>query len=109
MGQKYVYSNTILYTVSLLLAHLVCKEAIKGKVVPVHAMKVHRGRRGTAPLILNLCAHVKCTSQSLSHGGKNPCYPWNRSASDSKSWSGCFCKRDKSLAHARNSTIQPVA
>jgi hypothetical protein len=27
----------------------------KGKAVPVHTMKVHRWRRGTAPLIHNLC------------------------------------------------------
>jgi len=25
----------------------------KGKVVPVHAMKTYRGRRGTAPFIVN--------------------------------------------------------
>jgi hypothetical protein len=79
---------------------IICEEAIKGKVVPVYAMKAHRGRRGTAALILNLCAYVNFTSQLLFHRGKNPRYPWNRSVSDSKSWPGCFWKRGKCLAHA---------
>jgi hypothetical protein len=29
---------------------------IKGKFVSVYAIKPHRGSRGTAPVILNLCA-----------------------------------------------------
>jgi hypothetical protein len=29
-------------------------DVVKGKVLPVHAMKAYRGRRGIAPLILIL-------------------------------------------------------
>jgi len=55
------------YCIIIIIIIIICKEAKKGKVLPVHAMKVYRGRKGTASLIPKPCADVNFTSQSLSH------------------------------------------
>ena len=58
-------NKTIIIIIIIII--IICKEAIKSKVFPIHAMKVYMGRRGTAPLILNLWGDVNFTSHSLSH------------------------------------------
>jgi len=64
-----------------------------GKVVPFHAMKAYRGRRGIAPLIFNLS--LDGGERLTSHLGhftprKEARYPLNRRLGGPWSWSGHF-------------------
>jgi len=64
---------------------------VKGNGVPVYAMKAYRGRRGIAPLILNLSVDGgKWLSSHLGHftPRKEPWYPLNRRLGGPWSWSG---------------------
>ena len=55
------------------LHHLKNLKYYKCKILPVHSMKAHKGRRGTAPLILNLS--TRCWVVNIIPW---PLYPWER-------------------------------
>jgi len=48
--------------------------AVKGKVVPVHAMKTYRSSSSIAPLTLNLSSRWRCVVNITLW----PLYPWER-------------------------------
>jgi hypothetical protein len=61
----------------------------------------HRGSRGTAPLILSCDSRWRWIVNFmpwLLYPGKEHQHPSNRRLGRPQSWSGCFWKREKSLA-----------
>lgn len=60
------------------VAHTAEAVLAKGKVIPLHAPKAYTGRRGTAPLILNIGARrrsvVNITPQPLYHRERKPAH-----------------------------------
>jgi hypothetical protein len=94
---------------------LLCTALHKGKV-----MKVYRGIRGTAPLILNHGTRwrrvVRFTPQPLFLQGKNPCYPLSRRLGGHESLFGHFGEErnllsvpgvEPCIAHINLNSIQP--
>jgi hypothetical protein len=83
---------------------------MKGRVLPVHAMKSYRGFGGTAPPILNL--GTRCDDCSTSRpgrfiSGREPWCPLNRRPGWPHSLSGPFEKQKKFFAHAGNRSLNP--
>jgi hypothetical protein len=74
------------------------RHELKGKVVPVHAMKAYGWSRGIAPLILNLGTRWRCvvnfTPRSL-YPGKEPRYPLNKRQGGPQCLSGGFLDKRK--------------
>jgi hypothetical protein len=67
----------------------------------------HMGKWRYTPLIFNLCTRCSFTPQPLYPLGKRPWYPLNRRMGVFQHHSGCFGKREKSLATATNQTTIP--
>ena len=72
-------------------------------MLPVHAMKVYRGRKSTASLILKPCADINFTSQPLSHRVKKaPITPGRGVQVTPRAGLDVLGKEKKYLPHARN-------
>ena len=71
----------------------------KGKVVPVHSIKAYRGRRGIAPLILNIGTKWKSSTSRPGRftTGKQPQYSLNRTLDGHQRPFGLLEKRKVSL------------
>jgi hypothetical protein len=105
---------TACFTVTYSLIRIIYLWFKKGKVVPVHSMKVYTGSIGTAPLILNLGTKWRCVVNIKFRRvipGKEPRYPLKRGLGGPQSWSGRFEEEENlsPLPELEPQIVQPLS